>query len=128
MLILAEKDDIEERLRNDPPALPPFLEGKREPRREYVIMPDIRNVEIQSKTQHENCWTIHYVWMMRMYGAFERIEVAHVNSRRYRQWLETYPMPDGIPPHIAFGGAIVPGEGDPEFYNKWKEYARRTFC
>lgn len=112
----------------DPPELPPFLRGPGRPRREFIIMPDILHCEVRTKTQHENCWTIHYVWMMRCEGFLENVEVAHVNSRLYRQWLETHPMENGIPPHIQFGGAVVSGEGDPEFHARWVRYAQATFC
>lgn len=112
-----------------PPTLPPIFDpGPRRDRDRPIIMPDIMRCELRSKTQHDNCWTIHYVWMDRVWGFFDRVEVAHVNSRAYRAWLDTYPMPDGIPPHISFGGAVVAGERDPEFYNRWKAYARRTFA
>lgn len=112
-----------------PPTLPPtFDPGPRRDRDEPVIMPDIRYMGSRQKTQHENCWTIHHFHMNRVWGFYDRFEYATVDSRRYRQWLETYPMPDGIPPHIQFGGAVVAGERDPEFLNRWKVYARKTFC
>lgn len=109
-----------------PPVITPPREGRR--RREWIIMPDITWCEVRTKTQYENCWTIHYVWMIRFHGFFEDVEGAHVNSRRYRQWLDTHDMPDGVPPHIQFGGAVVAGERDPTFRARWVEYARRTFC
>lgn len=111
-----------------PPVVPPSSNGDPRPRRGVFIMPDIIRCEIRNKTQHENCWTIHYVWMMRVHGEFERVEIAHVNSRVYRQWLDSYPMPDGIPPHIQFGGAVVSGAPDPTFKDRWASYARRVFC
>lgn len=115
-------------LERPPTVLPPRGEGDRRPRREWIIMPDIRHCEIRTKTQHNNCWTIHYVWMNKFHGMFEDLQIAHVNSRRYRQWLDTYDMPDGIPPHIQFGGAVVSGTGDPKFHSRWVEYVQRTFC
>lgn len=111
-----------------PPELPPYLRGPERRRPNIFIVPDIRMCETRTRTQHDNCWTVHYVWMNRVWGFYEKFEVAHVNSRRYRQWLETYEMKDGIPPHIQFGGAVVAGEGDPEFYNRWAAYARETFA
>ena len=126
---MLDADLIERILDDEPPALPPILGGgDRRPRREVRIMPDFTMAECRTKTRHDNCWTLHYVWMVRFEGFFEKLQVAHVNSRVYRRWLETYPMPDGIPPHIAFGGAVEAGKPDPDFYNKWKAYARRTFA
>lgn len=112
--------------------LPPFLKGPERRKPRFYILPDITRVETRSLTQADNCWTIHYVWMTRVNTDTGEWEAAHVNTRRYKQWLDTYECPTGekiIPPHIAFGGAVepIPG-GDPEFYNKWLKYARKTFC
>lgn len=114
---------------SDPPNLPPFLKGPHKPRREIFIMPDVTRLGTARKTQFENCFTIHYFWMTRVEGLFEKVWCTPITSRVYRQWLETYEMKNDIPPHIAFGGAIksVPG-GDPEFYNRWAAYAKKMFC
>jgi len=113
-----------------PPILPPINRGEPRPRREVWIVPDIHHFGTYTKTQHDNCWTVHHVWMSRIWGFLERIEIAHVNSRTYRQWLELHPesFDMGVPPHIQFGGAVVAGKGDPEFKARWAAYARRTFC
>src|ERR1700741_5558785 len=125
MLQLLDKDII----LAEPPQLPPILrDSDKRPERDYVIAPDIMCCEIVTKTQHDNCYTLHYVWMSRIWGAFEKIEIAHVNSRTYRQWLDTYDMPNGIPPHIQFGGAVVAGARDPTFHARWVAYVRKTFC
>lgn len=97
----------------------------------YVIMPTVDRIERQSKTRHDNCWTIHYVWMTR--GTVENPffgETTHVNHRRYAEWLAEGGFDleaPGIPPHIQFGGAVVAGERDPMFYSRWAEYAAREF-
>jgi hypothetical protein len=127
MLMTLERDD--ERLISDPPALPPFLRDGPERKPRCFIMPDISRAEIRTKTVHDNCYTIHYSWMMRIWGAYESVEVTHVNTRLYRQWLETYRTEHGIPPHIQFGGAVEANpKGDPTFHQRWVEYARSTFA
>ena len=119
------------------PPLPPYLQPKREPERRVIIVPDILWIERNgsfSLKDHENNWeTIIHSWMNRIVGESfldpdSKWEMAHSQSRQYRQWLETYPLKDGIPPHIGFGGAIksVKG-GDPTFYEKWKEWTRGYF-
>jgi hypothetical protein len=110
-----------------PPILPPYLRGPERRREGVFIVPDIRLVETQTRTRHDNTWTIHYVWMNRVWGFFDKLEIAHVNSRLYRQWLETYEMKNGIPPHIQFGGAVVAGSGDPDFHTRWVAYAQEAF-
>jgi len=75
-----------------------------------------------------NWWTICHVHMVRFRGFFEDMQFSTIYHRRYRNWLETYHMKDGIPPHIQFGGAIVAGEGDPTFHQRWVEFAREHFC
>ena len=68
--------------------------------------------------------------MVRYTPDTERWEVAHVNSRRYRAWLESYDLNarGGVPPHIEFGGAVVSGAADPTFKDRWTVYALETFC
>lgn len=127
MITLIQNND-HLKLVNDPPELPPYLQKKGPERGGYIILPDLCRADVFNKTQHDNCWTIHYVWMMRVWGHFEKIERTHVNSRVYKRWLETYTPDHNIPPHIQFGGAIVAGEPDPEFYNRWVAYAQETFC
>lgn len=119
-----------ERIRDaaKPPGLPPYLRGHGWRRSGVVIMPDICHAEVSTRTQHANTWTIHYVWMVRLDLDTGHIQRAHVNCRAYRQWLETYLLKDGVPPHIAFGGAVVSSKGDPEFHSRWVEYAKEMFC
>ena len=105
--------------------------GTRESYR-YIISPDVMNLQSQTVTHHQNWRTIHHNWMMRMEREFGlgRIEIAHVNSRRYREWLaegDYFLEDEGIPPHIQFGGAIKAGSGDPTFRERWKAYARQEF-
>lgn len=122
------KEREKERIIASPPDLPPFLTPKRRGRGEWIIMPDIVGGETATRTQENNTWTYHYVWMVRMHTETGQIQRAHVNTRLYKSWLETYEMWDNIPPHIQFGGAVEAGESDPEFYNKWIKYAQETFC
>lgn len=119
-----------------PPDLPPFLTKKKGPeRRRIIIIPDLRFMEgtYQKVYDHENNWiTIIYAYMNRVIGEgiFDpsaHWEFANVHTRRYRMWLETYEMKNGIPPHISFGGAIESGQGDPTFLSRWQDYARETF-
>lgn len=129
MIITLDRDET--KLISDPPQLPPFLtnRGRRE-RDDYVIMPDITMSECRTRTQHDNCYTLHYVWMNRVWGFFDRVERTHVNTRTYRQWLDIYPrdrMLYGISPHIQFGGAVISGPADSTFHARWVEYVRRTF-
>ena len=93
-------------------------------------MPDITRAEVvhRIRDHQNNWWTLCYVHMMRFRGHFEDMQLATIYHRGYKNWLETYEMKDNIPPHIAFGGAVVAGEGDPTFYPRWQEYARLHFC
>lgn len=119
-----------------PPELPPFLRKRRGgPERRVIILPDIVRIEQQTKIyDRENNWiTIVYQWMDRVIGEslFDPAstwECTHTSTRRYRQWLETYEMKDGIAPHIQFGGAIEAGTGDPTFHPRWVKYAQETFA
>ena len=118
-----------------PPQLPPSLRRRRGgPERRTIILPNLFRAESATKIRDlENNWiTIIYQWMDRVTGesVFDLAatwECAHISTRRYRQWLETYQHENGIPPHIGFGGAIMSGEGDPTFYPRWQAYARETF-
>lgn len=109
-------------------SVPPRGEGYR-----YMIMPDILRVEAQSKTQHDNCWTIHYQWMCRgteQSGWLLPEAIAHVDSRMYHQWLregDYFTTDARIPPHIQFGGAVVSGERDPTFHQRWADFAADKF-
>jgi hypothetical protein len=111
------------------PDLPPFLRKKGPERGRWIIMPDIRLAGCSHQFHStENNWiTVCYTHMIRFRGVFEDLEMSTIYHRRYRNWLETYECPDGIPPHIAFGGAIVAGEADPTFKPRWNEYARLHF-
>jgi hypothetical protein len=125
-------EDILERPPVDttPPALPPFFRRKGGPDRKRIILPDIARADISSKTLHEGVWTIHWVWMARWDMSSGHYEVAHVNTRRYRQWLdEDYDQPsNGIPPHIQFGGARIPTPDQPkDIYTPWVAYAKKAF-
>lgn len=111
------------------PPLPPYLQPRKR-RGRYAIVPDIARGEVRTKTRENNCWTIHYVWMVRIELSSGTVEgPVHVNTRAYRNWLETYEPPHGIPPHICFGGAVESvGEADPTFHDRWVAYAKETFC
>jgi hypothetical protein len=116
------------------PPLPPYLQSKRRPGRGVIITPDILLMHQSQKiTDINNNWiTIVHNWMNRIQGSlFDtdcKIEIAHSHSRRYHQWLETYEMTDGIPPHIQYGGCIESGKGDPTFLPRWTQWAKETFC
>lgn len=92
----------------------------------WIVMPDILYAETAIKTVRENTITIRYVHMMRWDLKAGKMQFARSDSRRYREWLreddsfERY----GHLPHIGFGGAVVAGKGDPEFYPRWLAYAR----
>lgn len=92
-----------------------------------VIMPDIGRCEARTKTAHDNTWTIHYSWMLRLDCESGEMRSAHVNSNTYWEWLREYEREGDIPPHIQFGGAIEAGEPDPGFYKRWVKYASATF-
>lgn len=125
----------------DPPILPPYLRKKGGPGKRVVIVPDLIRVEQSHEIfDHENNWqTTIYHWMNRITvfgeGSFidpstkSTWEVAHSQSRCYRQWLENYDLTqyDGIVPHVQFGGAIKTGESDPEFYYRWCQWAKKFF-
>lgn len=109
---------------------PPSIKEKGRGRRNVVIMPDIVQCEHVWKTQHDNCWTIHSFWMMKWDLDSGSIQRVTSQSRTYRQWLELHPecFHEGVPPHISFGGAVTSCDGDPEFYKRWVNYARKEFC
>lgn len=116
-----------------PPNLPPYFKRRDEPERRIRIVPSILRMEYSSRIRdYKNNWTtIVYYWMDRIEGKSifnpTSWNTAHISTRLYKQWLETYSFKDGIPPHIQFGGAIESGKGDPTFYQRWKEYAKETF-
>ena len=122
--------DLKDRVNTGAPIPPVKEKGPGRRRDKIVIMPDIIRCEQAWKTQHENCWTIHYFWMVKWNLESGQVWLATSDSRIYRHWLEVHPecFHDGIPPHISFGGAVVSGEPDPEFYNRWVKYAQKTFC
>jgi len=108
--------------------VPPRPEGFK-----WYLMPSLYFLEGPIRTQRDNCWTLHYSWMMRA-PADDPLcgQTVHVNTRTYREWLAEgdYFQPTdtaGIPPHISFGGAVVPGKGDPTFHQRWCDYARKEF-
>jgi len=123
-----------------PPELPPYLRKRRGgPERRVVILPDMRLIMHQSVVGSavDDWQTVIYQWMVRITGA-ENIfspeatwEGAHISTRRYRRWLETYETPDGIPPHIQFAGRMPhtppPAPPDPTLFERWKAYAQETF-
>lgn len=127
-------NDVIDRTR--PPDLPPFLRKRRGgPNRRVLILPDLLRIEQQTTIlDREHNWqTTIYQWMVRVTGENfwdpeAKWELAHTSMRRYRNWLETYEMVDGIPPHIQFCGAIEAGERDETFYPRWREYAKELFC
>ena len=117
------------------PILPPYLRKKGPERRRVIILPDIIRIEQATDVfDHQNNWkTTVYQWMDRIIGdsVFDPTatwQCAHITTRTYRQWLETYDTENGLPPHISFGGCIVAGEADLTFYPRWLEYAKATFC
>lgn len=114
----------------DPPELPPYLQRRRRGNGPLRIMPSPWHAAICDRTQWDNCWTLHYRWMVRYHLEEGLMEgPVHVNTRIYRRWLETYEFENDIPPHVRFGGAVDPlGEPDPEFFNKWVKYAQEMFC
>ena len=114
-----------------PPALPPYLTRKRGPeRRRIVIMPDIVMADqvMRLPNVEKNWYTLVYRWMLRVDMDSGMATRTITSTRLYRQWLETYETDSGVPPHIAFGGAIESGEADPTFYPRWVEYAKEIFC
>lgn len=129
--------DLDKRLdlSGEPPQLPPYLRkrggggGRR-----ILIIPNLLCIQRQTVIPDPvNNWTtVIYQWMDRLMTSIDeptdtRIELANINTRVYRQWLETYTTSDGVPPHIHFGGAIKGGLGDKSVYPRWCEYARSTF-
>ena len=120
---------------SDLPPLPPYLTRRRGgPERRTIILPDISRVETSIKIyDRQNNWiTTIYQWMNRVVGEgiFDpqsKWWTAHICTRAYRNWLQTYETKDGIPPHISFGGAIEAGERDITFKDRWTDYARETF-
>lgn len=96
--------------------------------RPYFMLPDLVR-DVTTKTLHENCYTIHHTWMMRWWKD-GRMESAHVNTKRYREWLADLARyePDALPPHIQFGGAQISNPaGDPTFHARWVAFAKATF-
>ncbi len=91
------------------------------------IMPDIRFPDASERTVNDNTITIHYRYMTRWrrrHGEGDiRVECAEVGSARYATWLAERTDGRPYPPHVQFGGAVVPGKGDPEFYPRWVAYA-----
>ena len=126
MALVEEKID---KLAEGAPPLPPFLQPKRRPNGRYLIVPDITHAEkVDRIPSGDNNWyTLIYRWMVRIEIESGRMEFTHTATRRYKMWLETYHLENGIPPHIGFGGAIESGKGDPTFYDRWTDYARELF-
>lgn len=92
------------------------------------IIPDIIRSELSTKTVHSNTYTIHHAWMIRWNTDSGSVERAHVNTKRYRRWIWKDILFRRIPPHIQFGGAVEAGKGDPEFFNRWEKFVRKTFA
>lgn len=115
-----------------PPSLPPYLTPKRRGNGKYQIVPSVAHARIKSKTLSEDrkIWTLHMTWMVRIELASGVVEgPVHVNSRQYRNWLETYEYDRDIPPHILFGGPRDPNATLPDdHYEQWVTYAQRMFC
>lgn len=116
------------------PPLPPFLKPRRKPERRVVILPAISFITCQKLIKDfENNWqTVVYEYVDRITGEsiFDPnviVETAYSHSRQYRQWLETYELKEGIPPHVQFGGAIESGQPDPTFYPRWRDWASKYF-
>lgn len=86
-----------------------------------LIMPDIRLAHTARKFAEENCWTTVYTHMMRIDRDPKTISTARTDSDTYRRWLAEFPPANGIPPHIAFSGAVVAGSGDPAFKRRWEQ-------
>lgn len=108
---------------NNAPIVPVTSVPDRGEYERYHIVPDIRWCHIREEIRHDNFITIKYQWMNKVHGFFEKVYVAKADSLIYQSWLIGYPLKDGIPPHISFGGGIepIPG-GDPTFYRRWVEY------
>ena len=111
-----------------PPELPPYLRGKRR-RGNIIIMPDVYRSFMYTTTCHEDLYTLHFIWMARWNTDTNEYSVAHVNTRLYRQWLDTYDLTylDGVPPHMSFGGRVGDGECDKETIKNWAEFVKKTF-
>lgn len=79
-----------------------------------------------TKIIEENTYTTVHSAMTRMSlpvgsNSFS-FQTALVDSDTYREWMtELGPTPNGIPPHIGFGGAVVSGKRDPTFKTRWEE-------
>lgn len=97
------------------PALPVIAE----PKPDWIIMPEFLFTERADRFAEENCWTILYRVMCRITPDWKGYQRTTVGTDTYRQWLRETPPENGIPPHIAFGGAVVAGERDPTFYDRW---------
>jgi hypothetical protein len=111
-----------------PPSLPPYLQRRKGPERRWIVLPDISRCHVTTRTVHDGVYTIHYVWMARWDLDRGDYEIAHVNTRKYRQWLDTFETDDKVPPHIQFGGAVTADPENPQdIYTPWVEHARRTF-
>ena len=107
-----------------PPTIVPVPDRREEGR--WVILPDLVFLETALRIEYGNFYTTIYHHMIRMQGFFDRVERTTADTPTYQLWLLGYPLKDGVPPHISFGGAIrsIPG-GDPTFYSRWIEYVHR---
>ncbi len=88
------------------------------PASQRFIIPSMRGLENPTYLVEDNCKTIIYSLMQRLDFTNKIIEFAEVGTQRYRDWLKDEPD-EKIPPHIQFGGAVIPGEGDPTFHSRW---------
>ncbi|QIG72638.1 hypothetical protein EVB97_080 [Rhizobium phage RHph_Y65] len=99
-----------------------------------LIVPDVMKLSI-SRDEYRfanyemNTWTYVYDWMERWFldenGKIISIQSVHRirDKEIYDRWVyETGRW--NIPPHIVFGGAIVAGEGDFLFYQKWEDHTK----
>lgn len=94
---------------------------------ETFIIPDIMRCEHSRKIVRDNTITHIYEFMNRWIALPNgkwQIEIAKVDSDRYREWVKDI-GPDEVMPHIGFGGCVVPDpKGDPTFHPRWIEYAK----
>lgn len=113
-----------------PPELPPYLRHKRRGNGPIRILPSLGHASLRSKTMDADrtWWTLHFIWMIRVNVETGFVEgPVHRDSRQYRNWMETYDPPEGVPPHVVFGGAVNPGPPDPTFHSRWVEYVKEHF-
>lgn len=93
--------------------------------RRFLLMPDVMWVEHATRIEHENQITVIYRYMMRWDTETGDMWNAPTDHPVYARWLAEDVAPGEIPPHIGFGGCIVPVPGgDSGAYARWQAFAR----